>query len=115
MKKVAIIFFALIVCFFLIPGAFAGEYVVILVGVDSGHVVEVYDGNLLGSPDPYNPGAKIIKCKNATRHLDPSGQPAPLPSPIIDQNCIKTTFAASSPGCRYIWHPAGYYVKVCNP
>jgi hypothetical protein len=115
MKRAAIIFLALIVWFFLIPGAFAGEYMVILVGVDSGHVVEVYDANAPASNHPSNPNARMITCTNARPHQGPSHQPVPPPDPIISRNCIETIFAASSPGCRYILHPNGYYVKVCNP
>ena len=108
MKKTAIIFIALIVGLCLAHGAFAQEkYMVILVEVGSGNVKTAYEAVQLGSPDPNTPGAIILRCKNATRHS------ASLP-PIISKKCVETYFAISSPGCRYIWHPAGYWVKVCN-
>jgi len=116
MKRAAIIFLALIVWFFLVPGAFAGQYVVILLEVDSGFVRDVYEADVLGSQDPNhpsNPRAIILRGLKANPHLDDSGNPAPVPV-IINEGCIETKFAVQSPGCRYIWHPAGYWVKVCN-
>jgi len=114
MKRAAIICLILMVGICLVPGAFAGKYMVILVEIDSGVVKEVYDAQVLGSPDASHPGAIILKAKMATRHEDSNGQAAPLPDPIISENCIETKFAVQSPGCRYIWHPAGYWVKVCR-
>ena len=115
MKRAAVICLALIVWFFLIPGAFAGQYMVILVGVDSGHIVEVYDANRPGSADPNHPGMKVILCRDAESHLDTNGRPIPPPDPILSRNSFETVFTTNSPGCRYILHPNGYYVKVCNP
>jgi hypothetical protein len=108
MKKTAIILLALIVGLCLANGAFAQEkYMVILVEVDSGNVKTAYEANKLGSPDPNTPGVIILKCKKATPHN------ATLPT-VISKKWIETYFAISSPGCRYIWHPAGYWVKVCS-
>lgn len=115
MKKIAIIFLALIVGLCLAHGAFAGEkhqYMVVLIGVDSGNVEDVYAADKLGSPDPDTPGAIILKCKPGTPHENPPGTPAPLP-PVISEATHVFPFAASSPGCRYIWYK-GRYIKVCN-
>ena len=117
MKKTAIILLALIVGLCLAHNAFAeqgkGKYMVILIGVDSGNVEQVLAADMLGSPDPNHPGAIILKSKKAKPHTNPDGTPAPPPN-VISETTIVTKFAVSSPGCRYIWHPAGYYVKVCR-
>lgn len=116
MKKAAIIFLALIVWVFLVPGAFAGQYMVILVEVESGQVRDVYDANALASQDTGsgNPRAIVLHGQRAQEHRDASGNPL-SPPPEISRICYETIFAVSSPGCRYIWHPAGYWVKVCTP
>ncbi len=82
------------------------KYMVILIGVDSGNVEEVYEAVKLGSPDPGTPGAIILKCKQATPHEGPIRD-------VISEATHVTKFAASSPGCRYIWFK-GRYLKICN-
>lgn len=109
MKKTAIILLALIVGLCLAHGAFAEEYMAILIGVDSGNVERVLAATELGhdDPDPGHPGVIILKCKQATPHEGP-------PQNVIDERTYKTKFTTSSPGCRYIfWN--GRYVKVCSP
>ena len=109
MKKTAIILLALIVGLCLAHGAFAEEYMAILIGVDSGNVERVLAATELGhdDPDPNHPGVIILRCKKATDHEG-------LVPNVIDERTYKTKFAISSPGCRYIfWN--GRYVKVCSP
>ena len=112
MKKTAIILLALIVGLCLAHGAFAEEYMAILIGVDSGNVEGIYAADQHGSPDPNNPGVIILRCRKATPHENPDGTPAPLP-PVLSESTIVTKFAASSPGCRYVFYN-GRYIKVCN-
>jgi hypothetical protein len=111
MKRASIVFFALIVWFCLANGAFAEEYMVILIGVDSGNVEGILAADQLGSP-PDTSGRIILRCKKGTPHENPHGTPIPLPE-VISESTIVTKFAASSPGCRYIWYN-GRYIKVCN-
>ncbi len=109
MKKIAIIILALIVGLCLAHGAFAGEkpakrkYMVILVGVDSGNVEGVYATAKLGSPDPDKSGVILLKCKEATPHEKKPGIPAQITG-VLGESTILTKFAASSPGCRYIFY-----------
>ena len=113
MKKTAIILSALIVGLCLAHGAFAEEYMAILIGVDSGNVEKVYAADQLGSPDTDTPSVIILRCRPGTPHKNATGTPLPLPE-VISESTHVTKFAASSPGCRYIWYN-GSYIKVCSP
>jgi len=110
MKKTATILLTLIVLFCLVPGAFAGDkkvdkkvgkYMVLYLYVKSGEIVEVYEAQNL--PTDLVP-AQPVNDKGKLFNVDG----------FVSDKAFATFFAKSSPGCRYIKHPACYYVKVCD-
>ena len=113
MKRAAIIFLILMVGICLAPGAFAEEYMVVYIGVDSGDIVGVYGADELGDVGG-NPEANV-KVKRPKYHTN-NGNANGLPDTIknkISERSFTTIYATSSPGCRYIFYN-GRYIKVCN-
>jgi hypothetical protein len=110
MKRAAIIFLILMVGICLAPGAFAEDYMVVYIHVDSGDIAAVYGADQL---PVITAGGKI---KASTKHVKVvSGkQMAKKVENVQSDKSYATFYAESSPGCRYIKHPACYYVKVCR-
>jgi len=114
MKKTAIILLALTVGLCLAHGAFAEDYMVLVIGVNSGDIEAVYGADKVGPIDKKSEmNYKLKKAKYHTSNQKPDGHALPIYYPISETSHT-TIYATSSPGCRYIWHPAGYYIKVCN-
>ena len=114
MKRVAIIFLILIVGICLSPGAFAEDYMVVYIHVDSGDIAEVCGADTIPTDELINQGkVKIKEPKYYTDDETKKGKAKQVKN-IISERSYTTYYKVDSPGCRYIWHPAGYYIKVCN-
>ena len=114
MKRAAIICLILMVGICLATGAFAEEYMVVYIGVDSGDIVGVYGADTIPADELIDQGKfKIKKPKYHTDDGTKKGKAKKVENVQSDKS-FATFYAESSPGCRYIKHPACYYVKVCR-
>ena len=113
MKREAIIILVLIFGLCLAISAFAEQYMVVYIEVDSGDIAGVYASNVLGDTNT-NPevNVPVRRPRYHTNNGNHNGTPQTINNKISERT-YTTIYATESPGCRYIFYN-GRYIKVCN-
>ena len=112
MKRVKIIFSALVVLFCLVPNTFAGgkgKYMLLMVDVKSGDVVDVFA--LRDMKDIDKSDKPTVKIKSYATHDIPP--PFDIKGFKSDK-AIGTFYSESSPGCRNVHIRSCSYRQVCD-
>lgn len=113
MKRSGIIILVLIFGLFLAISAFAEQYMVVYIEVDSGDIARVYSANEVGEIGSNTEIRVPVRKPNYhTSNGNHDGTPQTINNKISERT-YTTIYAAESPGCRYIFYN-GKYIKVCN-